>query len=75
MIRLKTDKNPKREGSAAHKRFALYVDGQTVDDFLKAGGTMGDINFDQSKGFIELEGGAEPAAPAEGGEAAAGAEG
>jgi len=67
VIRLKTDKNPKREGSAAHKRFALYADGQTVDDFLKAGGTMGDINFDVAKGFIALEGVDAPAeaAPAE----------
>lgn len=64
IIRLKTDKNPKREGSAAHKRFALYADGQTVEDFLKAGGTMGDINFDQGKGFIALEGVDAPAGDA-----------
>lgn len=60
IIRLKTTANPKRPGSAAHARFALYVDGQTVEDFIKAGGTMGDVNFDAGKGFIALEGIGEP---------------
>lgn len=64
VIRLKTDSNPKRVGSNAHARFALYRDGMTVEEFIKAGGTMGDINFDQGKGFIALEGVEAPAAPA-----------
>jgi hypothetical protein len=55
-IKLKATANPKRAGSEAHKRFALYVDGMTVGDFLEAGGLMGDINFDLGKGFIEVEG-------------------
>lgn len=62
VIRLKTDSNPKRSGSNAHTRFALYRDGMTVEEFIKAGGTMGDINFDQGKGFIALEGVEAPAA-------------
>lgn len=70
VIHLKTDKNPKREGSAAHGRFALYKDGMTVGEFLEAGGTMGDINFDAGKEFIALEG-ADAPEPAEATDAAA----
>jgi hypothetical protein len=33
-ITLIVDKNPKREGSAAHARFALYVTGMTVDAYI-----------------------------------------
>ena len=37
------DGNPKREGSAAHARFELYVSGMTVGEFIRAGGLIGDI--------------------------------
>lgn len=55
-ISLLSDKNPKREGSKAHGRFALYKDGQTVAEFVKAGGTFGDLAWDSSRGFIAIEG-------------------
>lgn len=71
IVHLKSDKNPKRDGSSAHKRFALYRDGMTVGEFLEAGGTMGDINFDSAKGFITLEAVAEPAAETTGDQAQA----
>lgn len=73
IIRVKVTSNPKRPGSASHTRFAHYADGQTVEDFLKAGGTMGDINFDVGKGYIALEPGTAPAEPASQGEQAAAA--
>lgn len=71
VIRLKVDKNPKRDGSAAHTRFAFYSDGMTVGDFLEAGGSMGDVNFDAGKGFIELEGVDQPEPAASDSESAA----
>lgn len=51
-----TKENPKRESSAAHGRYALYLrkDVKTVNDFIAAGGTFGDIRYDEAKGFIEL---------------------
>lgn len=65
VVRLLATSNPKRAGSAAHNRFAFYQDGMTVGQFLEAGGTMADINFDVSKKFISLElAGAPEAAPA-----------
>lgn len=54
-ICLKVDKNPKREGSAAHGRFALYVDGMTVGEALEAGVTSGDLQYDTAKGFITID--------------------
>lgn len=55
-ITLISEKNPKREGSKAHPRFALYKTGQTVGEFIKAGGTFGDLDWDSSHGFISVEG-------------------
>ena len=49
--------NPKRPGSSAHTRYALYREGMTVAEFLAAGGTSADISFDQNKRFIELRNG------------------
>jgi hypothetical protein len=46
--------NPKRKGSASAKRFELYRNGMTVAEFLKAGGTRGDLNWDVSHEHIEL---------------------
>lgn len=62
-ITLLVESNPKREGSEAHKRFALYKNGITVADFLKAGGAMADINWDLGHRLIALT--APVAAPAE----------
>lgn len=53
-IRLKTDGNPKREGTQAYQRFGLYQDGMTVKDFVDAGGTLVDVRWDLEHGFIEL---------------------
>lgn len=46
--------NPKKAGSAAHRKFALYTDEMTVGEFLKAGGTRIDIKWDLDHGFIAL---------------------
>jgi len=54
VIIVKVDSNPKRAGSKAHERFEFYQTGQTVAEFLEAGGTMADVNYDVTKGFIEL---------------------
>lgn len=54
IITLVTSVNPKRPSSDAFKVFALYQDGMTVRDFINAGGTFPDLNFDSKKGFIEL---------------------
>jgi hypothetical protein len=60
-IKILAEKNPKREGSAAHGRFALYRNGMLVKTFLEKGGTTNDIAYDVKKGYIALEGGAEAA--------------
>lgn len=48
--------NPKKQGSASYDRFALYREGMTVQEFLEAGGTTGDVKWDTERGFIKLEG-------------------
>lgn len=48
------DNNPKRAGSGAHTRFALYKDGQTIAEAKEAGVTAGDINWDAKQGFIKI---------------------
>ena len=55
VIRLNVDVNPKREGSLAHARFALYEDGMTVAEYLAAGGRSSDVHYDASHGDITLE--------------------
>ena len=46
------DGNPKRKGSAAHARFALYVPSMTVGEFIRAGGLISDIYWDISRAYI-----------------------
>ena len=53
-IQLLVTGNPKREGSLAHKRFALYKDGMTIADYIAAGGRTGDINYDVANQLIEV---------------------
>lgn len=53
-ITLLAEKNPKREGSASHARFAAYVSGQTVAEALAAGLTTGDFHHDVAHGFISI---------------------
>ena len=48
--------NPKRPGSRAHDAFCLYQEGITVEEFVKRGGTKGDVVWDLRKGFIEVSG-------------------
>lgn len=48
--------NPKREGTASWDRFNHYKVGMTIDEFVKAGGTMGDVKWDAERGFIKIEG-------------------
>ena len=55
VIRLRVADNPKRAGSPSHRRFALYRDGMTVGEFLKAGGQRSDIAWDVDKGWISVE--------------------
>ncbi len=51
--------NPKRAGSAAYERFALYRTGMTVGQFLATGGLRVDITWDVNHGFIKLDPGKE----------------
>lgn len=48
----RTYANPKKPGSKAHARFALYSDGMTVGAFLAAGGTREDLRWDSKHGHI-----------------------
>lgn len=64
-IELKTMTNPKRKGSKSFQRFELYTPNMTVADFLKAGGTRGDVNWDTAHGHIVLHPVAGTTAPAE----------
>jgi len=56
IVRLLVEENPKKVGSKSHARFALYRDGMSVGDFLKAGGRRADLIWDQRKGFVKIEG-------------------
>lgn len=59
IVRMLVTSNPKK--GASRYRFALYMDGKTVSENLKAGLWRGDIAWDLKHNFIKLE---EPA-PAE----------
>ena len=54
--------NPKRPGSASFDRFALYKQGMTVDEYLKAGGQRSDLRWDSDRNFIKITDGAAPQA-------------
>lgn len=47
--------NPKKPGSAAHKRFSRYKSGQTVTEALAAGVSSLDIAYDSKKRFIKVQ--------------------
>jgi hypothetical protein len=49
------DHNPKRPGSAAHKVFGMYKEGIKVSDFVKAGGSAGDIAWNVEHGYITVK--------------------
>lgn len=46
--------NPKRVGSKAHARFALYRTGMTVAEFFAAGGTASDLTWDVKHAYISV---------------------
>jgi len=53
-IKVLAEKNPKREGSASFKRFALYKSGMTVGAFVEKGGTLGDVHYDTAHKYISV---------------------
>ncbi len=63
-ITVLSDKNPKRENSASHARFAIYKTGMTVEAYITqcvADGQLrraarADIDWDVKHKFIELKG-------------------
>jgi hypothetical protein len=54
IITVLVKENPKMEGSAARKRFALYKTGMTVESALAAGLWAADIRHDSRKEHIRL---------------------
>ena len=46
--------NPKRAASGSFARFALYVNGETVAQFVAKGGRIADVHYDSAKGYITL---------------------
>ena len=55
IIKLVQNTNPKRAGTLAFQRYALYRDGMTVAEYVAAGGRTGDVNHDATEGYITLE--------------------
>lgn len=55
VIRVLSETNPKKKGTKSYDRFALYEDGMTVQQFVKAGGTSADVKWDAERGFIRVE--------------------
>lgn len=53
-ISILASENPKRAGSQAHTRFALYRSGMTVAEFVKVGGKPVDLAWDVKHGFIAV---------------------
>ena len=47
--------NPKREGSEAHGRFALYRSGMKVSTFIEKGGRRIDLAYDAAKEYIRID--------------------
>src|SRR3990167_7202615 len=45
-IKMLVESNPRRKGSTAYQRFALYKDGMAVGDFIKKGGRRSDVACD-----------------------------
>ena len=54
IIKLLVTDNPKRKDTLSFTRFALYVDGMTIAEYVKAGGRSGDIKHDLQFKYIEL---------------------
>ena len=54
VITVLATENPKRKGTRAWTRFALYESGMTVAKYLEFGGRTGDVNHDAEAGYISL---------------------
>ena len=54
VINVLAESNPKREGTLAHARFALYEDGMTVGEYTAAGGRSSDVHYDAAYEYISL---------------------
>ena len=54
MITVLVKENPKMEGSAARKRFALYKSGMSVEAAFAAGVWAADIRHDSKREHIKL---------------------
>lgn len=54
VITVNAKENPKRKGSRCHGEFALYKNGMTVGQYLKAGGSRAGIRWDVDHGFISV---------------------
>ena len=54
VIKILVKENPKRAGTSGHKQYAAYVDGMTVDAYLKAGGTAPYLRWDIAHKFVSL---------------------
>ena len=48
------ENNPRRAGTGAAKQWELYKDGQTVAEFIAAGGNIHTVKLDFSNGHIDL---------------------
>ena len=46
--------NPKQEGSASYARYEAYKGAQTLEAFLRCGGTLGDLRHDEKKKYVEV---------------------
>lgn len=54
VITILVTENPKRKNTLAFQRYALYVTGMTVADYIAAGGRTGDVLYDVAEGYISL---------------------
>jgi hypothetical protein len=48
------DGNPKRPSGQSYSRFERYFQSPTVEEYLKAGGTKGDLKYDWEQCFLDL---------------------
>jgi hypothetical protein len=46
--------NPKKPGTAAYARYALYATGRTCDELRRAGMRAEDFRYDVAHGFLQL---------------------
>ena len=56
--------NPKAHGSSARDRYERYATATTVGDFLRRGGSRGDLSRDYERGHVAFADGGGPAASA-----------